>query len=311
VGLVVGVLVLASLGRLAAFSLVFPASLLIPRLAPLLVVRLPSDARFVHSRRVGVHARVLLPHWTEWDTRAFARGAATAALALVLVGVVTAASDEGGLPWGVRAGRTLPLAPVCAAVGAWLALAPARARGDDRAMATLGRSPWQREAAAIAGGALVALVASLAIAAVARVDVAGFYPRAEARVHWTYDGRSFLSDDGRWAVDGAGIPTPRGVSGVDGPPSGIPSRGRAAAALSTAALGLALPMLVARARSRQRTIGALAAIALGALATVLAFQAAAAGIATPLIAPLPPLLLLALAASRYRSGAWSRAKSPR
>jgi hypothetical protein len=178
-------------------------------------------------------------------------------------------------------------------------------------MATLGRSPWQRESAAIVGGALVAIVAALAIAAVARVDVAGFYPRAEAKVHWTYDGRNFLSDDGRWIVDGEGVPTPQGAPSISSSLGEIPNRGRAAAALATAALGLALPMLVARARSRRATIGSLAAIALGALTTVLAFQAAAAGVTTPLFAPIPPLLLLALAASRYRSGAWSKAKSPR
>ena len=93
-----------------------------------------------------------------------------AALALGLVAVVTAASDEGGLAWGVRAGSTLPLAPVCSAIGAWLALAPARARGDDRALAAIGRSPWEREAAAIAGGAVIALFASLTIAILARVE---------------------------------------------------------------------------------------------------------------------------------------------
>jgi hypothetical protein len=252
--------------------------------------------------------------WTEWDTRAFARGALTAAVALALVGVVTAASDEGGLGWGVRAGRTLPLAPVCAAVGAWLALAPARARGDDRAMATLGRSPWQREGAAIAGGALVAFVAALAIAAVARVDVAGFYPRAEATVHWAYDGHDFLSDDGRWKVEPDGAPVPAARerdAGVEASANGVPARGRIAAALATAALGLALPMLVARARSKRAAIVGAAAIGFGALATILAFQAAAAGVASALVAPLPPLLLLAVAASRYRAWTWSRVKSPR
>jgi hypothetical protein len=225
---------------------------------------------------------------------------------------VTAASDEGGLAWGARAGRTLPLAPVCAAVGAWLALAPARARGDERALAALGRSPWEREAAAIFGGAIVALAAALAIGCFARIDVAGFYPRPEQSLHWTYDGAGFTSDDGVWRVGANGAPSfVRASSAEAAGAGGIPPRGRASAALSTAALGLALPMLVARARSRRAATLALAAIAAGSLATVLAFQAAAAAVASPLVAPVPPLLLLAWAASRYRSGAWSRARYPR
>jgi hypothetical protein len=234
-----------------------------------------------------------------------------AALGLALVAVVTAASDEGGLAWGVRAGRTLPLAPVCSAVGAWLALAPARARGDDRALAAIGRSPWEREGAAIAGGALIALLASLSIAAIPRVDVAGFYPRAEESIHWSHDGAGFTSDDGRWRVGADGVPMVLSAARGAEVTNGLPRGGRAAAALATAVLGLALPMLVARARSRRAAAAALGAIGAGALLTILAFQAAAAALASALFAPLPPLLLLAWAASRYRSGRWSRAKSPR
>ncbi len=219
-----------------------------------------------------------------------------------------------GLAWGVRAGRTLPLAPVCAAVGAWLALSPARARGDDRALATLGRSPWQREAAADRGEAAVAIIAAaaIAIAAPPRVDVTGFYPRAEESMHFhrAGDGASFVSGDGRWRVDATGAPSLTSPPLAAPPPSGIPPRGRAAAALATAALGLALPMLIARARSRRAAAITLAAIGAGSLATLLAFQAAAAALLSPLAAELPPLLLLAVAVSRYRAGTWARAKYP-
>ena len=260
----------------------------------------------MHFRAVDV-----LAHWTEWDARTFARGAMIAALTLALVAVVTAASDEGGLAWGVRAGRTLPLAPVCSAVGAWLALAPARARGDDRALAALGRSPWEREAAAIAGGAIIAVLSSVAIAGVARVDVAGFYPRAEESIRWAHDGAGFTSDDGRWRVGAGGVPVPTPGATAATAATGTPAGGRASAALSTAALGLALPMLVARVRSRRAAAIALAASGAGALATLLAFQAAAATLAPALLAPLPALLLLVCAASRYRSGPWSRARYPR
>ena len=55
---------------------------------------------------------------TRWDARVFARSAVVAGLALGLAWLVTAATDEGGVSWGERAGRTLPLAPACAAIGA-------------------------------------------------------------------------------------------------------------------------------------------------------------------------------------------------
>ncbi len=251
--------------------------------------------------------------WTEWDSRAFARGTAIASVALALVAVVTAASDEGGLSWGARAGRTLPLAPVCAAVGAWLALAPARTRGDDRALEAIGRSPFEREAAAIAGGALVAVIAAIAIAAFARVDVAGFYPRAEEAVRWVAagGGGAFVSEDGAWRVGADGVPVLVHAPSPGTTARGLPVAGRPSAALSTAALGVALPMVVARVRSRRAARRALAAITAGSLATILAFQAAAAGVSPALLAPLPPLLLLVWAASGYRSGPWLRAKSRR
>jgi hypothetical protein len=225
----------------------------------------------------------------------------------VLVGVVTAASDEGGLALGVRAGRTLPLAPVCAAVGAWLALAPARARGDDLALEAVGRSPWERHMAAIAGGAVIALLAAFAIALAPRVDVRAFYPRAEPALEWRFDGSAFVSSDARegqqarWRVGPDGAPS-RGTGAVGERGSDLPKGARAAAGLATALAGLAWPMIAARLRARDAVRAAIAPTALAALATVLAFQAAAAARAPALAGALPPLFLLVWAASRYRSG---------
>lgn len=239
---------------------------------------------------------------TPWDARAFARGATMALLCLGLVAAVTAASDEGGLAWGVRAGRTLPLAPVCAAVGAWLALAPARARGDDLALETLGRSPWQRHAAAVLGGAVVAAAAALVVALSSRVDIEGFYPRAEATLRWHFDGASFLTEDRHWRIALDGTPTLL-PGAAEAAPSSLPRAARAAAALSTALAGLGLPVLAAQARSRADVLRGLGKLATTALLTILAFQAAAAARIPALVAPLPSLLLLAWAASGYRSRA--------
>jgi hypothetical protein len=262
--------------------------------------------------------------WTAWDRRTFARGCAIALATLALGFVVTAASDEGGLAWGVRAGRALPLAPVCAAVGAWLALAPGRARGEDVALEAIGRSPWERHAAAILGGALVALAAALALAAVSRVDVRGFYPRAEAAIQWrpnahadaqpgaSSEATTFSSEDGRWKIAPTGEPTfTRDASSPASSITALPRAARASAAMATAFAGFALPMLAARARSKRAILAALAAIGIASLATVLAFQAAAITRVPALVAPVGPLLLLVAAVSGYRASPWRRARYPR
>jgi hypothetical protein len=261
---------------------------------------------------------VRLAHWTAWDRRTFARAAAVALATLALAFVVTAASDEGGLAWGVRAGRTLPLAPLCAAVGAWLALAPGRVKGEDLALAAVGRSPWGCHAAAVVGGAIVALASAVAIAGATRVDVRGFYPRADTALEWRVDAvrgatgaTTFRSEDGRWHIDGGGEPTFTRDAASLPFSSQLPRTARLAAALATALAGLALPMLAAVARSRREVAWALAAVGAASLMTILAFQAAAIYRVPAMLAPVGPLLLLAAAASRYRAPPWRRARYPR
>src|SRR6185437_13287824 len=125
--------------------------------------------------------------WTPWDTRLFWRAAGSALAALALAWLVTAATDEGGVSWGERTGRTAPLAPLSAAVGVAIALAPARSRGEVGALASLGRSRLQVALAAVAGGATVALVAALVLASARTVDIAGFYPTATHGSAWRWD----------------------------------------------------------------------------------------------------------------------------
>src|SRR5437879_4797490 len=93
---------------------------------------------------------------TTWDTRVAARALVLGALAFAVAWLVTATTDEGGVAWGVRAGRTLPIAPVCAALGTAIALAHLRARGEVRALEALGRAPWENALAAVCGGGATA-----------------------------------------------------------------------------------------------------------------------------------------------------------
>jgi hypothetical protein len=255
---------------------------------------------------------------TRWDAVVFTRAAVVAALALALAWLITAATDEGGVPWGGRAGRTLPLTPVCAAIGAWGALAPVRARGEVRALEALGRSRVQIALAAIAGGAAVALVAALVVGAVRVVDVAGFYPSAPHASAWHWQDGAFVNRALGLSVDAEGTPARFAPAAEARPLAGIPRGGRAAAAIATALAGVALPMLLAQlllarhagpadgqrlgdgrvvSTARWPAAAAAAAIAL----SVMLFQAAAARLVPALTATLPPAALLAFAVGRYRA----------
>jgi hypothetical protein len=255
---------------------------------------------------------------TRWDALVFTRAAAVAGVALVLAWLVTAATDEGGVAWGERAGRTLPLTPICAAIGAWGALAPVRARGEARALEALGRSRSQIAAAAVAGGAAVALVAAIAVGAVRAVDVAGFYPTAVHTSAWRWQDGAFVAPALGLAAAADGSLDRLGPSTPSAPSTTTPKAGRAAAAIATGLAGIALPMLLAhlllaqnmrstsgdagkgrRQRPTERFAATLASAAT-VVASIMLFQAAAVHLVPAILATLPPAALLAFAFGLYR-----------
>src|SRR5258705_13615327 len=91
--------------------------------------------------------------WT-WDRRYARRALVFSGLALALAFLLTAATDEGDVARPVRAGRTWPVIPMCAAVGVWAALAGPRARSERLALEALGRSPQKNAAGPLPGGSL-------------------------------------------------------------------------------------------------------------------------------------------------------------
>jgi hypothetical protein len=246
--------------------------------------------------------------WTAWDLRAFGRAAGVTALTLALAWLVTAATDEGGVSWGERAGRTLPLTPLCAAVGAWVALAPARSRGEARALAALGRSRVGVGGAAVAGAAAVALAAALLLGVVRSVDLTGFYPTATHASAWSFDAGAFVDAARGLRVTADG--TPEHLSALAGAAiaSGLPRFARLAAATTTALAGVALPLLLAHtvlgraqdARLDRHDARIAAGAAAAVAASIVLFQAAAARVLPSMLAPLPALALLAFAVGRYR-----------
>jgi hypothetical protein len=248
---------------------------------------------------------------TVWDVREGGRALGFGVLAFVLAWLVTAATDEGGVAWTERAARTLPLAPVCAALGTWLGQARGWARGEARALAALGRAPFATSAAAVLGAGSVAWVAAAAMALSGHVDVSGFFPVARAPDAYVSQGGGVFVDAAsgyRVEADGAIVPPPSDSTAAPrAPQSSVPPRGRVAAALSTALAGLALPLLVARA-ARGSWWGRLGLLGAAALTSTLLFHAAAAHVVGAMAAVVPSFVLVWLAAARVAT--WRRFFSP-
>lgn len=235
-----------------------------------------------------------------------------AMLGLVVVWLVTAASDEGQLTVGARAGRTLPLAPLCSAAGVALALGTARVRQEARAFEALGRSPAETGMAAALGAALPSVVVALAIVTIPYVDIAAYYPRAVR-------GDSFLRTEEGWVSSTLGViineegetrPIPEGAPTPSD--SELPEQARLSAGLATGLAGVALSLLTSRAalraslldvrRRRRMRATALAEGVLCAVSMLVAFQASAVRLTPATLAVAPPLVLLVLALVRLRWG---------
>ncbi len=253
---------------------------------------------------------------TSWDTRTFTRALAATTLAMVVVWLVTAATDEGNLTLATRATRVMPIAPLASAVGAALALGTARLRDEARALEALGRSPRQIALSAALGAALPSVLVAFLLATWTRLDVQAFYPRAPRAESFTWSAASssFESAELRVRVGEDGEATP--LEGPGGEGSGepddaaLPRGGRVSAALATALAGAALAVLASRAvltpslegeqKTRRRRLLALALGLLCALSTLVAFQAAAARVAPAFVAVVAPALLLVAVLFGYR-----------
>lgn len=249
---------------------------------------------------------------TAWDRRTLARALAATTVALVVVWLVTAATDEGQLSFATRAARAMPVAPLCSAVGAALALGRSRVRDEARALEALGRTPGVVAFPAALGAALPSLFVALLLATWPRLDVDAFYPRAPRIATFEWDGKdAFVSAELGVKVgpDGEARPT-----GDEAPASksdeSLPRGGRASAAGATALAGTALALLASRAvlapslsdqaRTRRRRLVALALGLACAVSTLVAFQAAAARIAPAFSATIAPAALLVALLFGYR-----------
>lgn len=253
---------------------------------------------------IGEDAWVLTPY----DRQMARRSLGLAMLAFAVGFLLSVATDEGHLTWSVKLGRALPVAPVAGAAGAWLSRLRGGARHEDVALAALGRAPWQMCAAAALGGASVALLAALAIALLPSVDMSGFFPALPRASTYRFEDGGFVDAAHGVMVHLDGSLGTLAARPDLAPATPWPAGARAVASLTTLVAGVALGLAGARVDRRTwRRLGLL--VAGGLTASVMAFQAAAAGRIPPGWAVVPSILLLAAVAFRYRDGAWQRSRT--
>lgn len=211
---------------------------------------------------------------------------------------VSAATDEGGVALGERLARTLPLAPLTSAIAGLLVVLQARRRGEERALAALGLAPATLALWVSVVASATPCAAGLAIAAGA-VDVAGFYPSPPTAPAFVDDGVVFSSAELGVAVDGDGELRPLAAPARGGGARALPPNARAVAAIGSVVSGLALALSTTRARGG-RVLAVAAPSLFTAVASLLAFQLAAAGRIPTALAAAPMLGLLAREVVAYR-----------
>ena len=245
---------------------------------------------------------------TRWDLQALWRTAALTVLLFAVGCLVTAATDEGGVAWSARLGRTLPLLPACGAMATFLALRLAARRGEVLALETLGCAPARIALPAVLGGAsasVAALVLLLALpSARSASTVAAFFPHIGGSPVRVEPGPSFVDPihRARISADGvvsavADVPEPTGGGG------GLPAGARLSVAVVIAAAGAGLSLVAARRVRDPRASPVLLAAAMCVLCIV-SFHFAAAGLASAYLACVPACALLIGAAVRYRRHKW-------
>jgi hypothetical protein len=232
---------------------------------------------------------------TPWDAASAGRATGLAVAMLVVAVLVTAATDEGGVAWGERVARVVPLVPVCVAAAAALALAGSRRRMETRALEALGRSPFMNASAAALGAAVVGLLMALLLVVDTHVSVGAFFPSVHASGRYVFEGGGFSNLATGWRVSPDGTialaPPDAARAVVEDAVHGLPHHARLAASLVTAVASLAFALVIAELPRTRRFRSILSLLATAAL-TTFCLQAAASGRLPALATPLPSTLLL-------------------
>lgn len=227
-----------------------------------------------------------------WIQRQAGTALALAAVLSMALFALSAATDEGGVAWSLRAARIVPLLPVPAACAYALTLYRLRRRGEAFALEAIGVEPyaWQKW---IALAALVpATVGAFALAL--GLDSSGLFPAASTAKACTIDVDTFVCAQAGLRVRGddvallAAIPAARQVTPRE-----------LAAGLAVWSCGLLVVAWAGAALTRP-LYGVLAIGLL--LGETVVCQAVGAGVVTPWAALLLPTLgALAMVAQRAQT----------
>jgi len=168
----------------------------------------------------------------------------TLALTLI-VGVialgVAVATDEAYSTWRMRTARMSAFTPALAALGASLVLSQARARGELRALAALGHSPWRVALGPMVAGWLFGLAACAAVLS-PWSDARALFPLVPSPETWAWDGTA-LAD----LTHGVQVQPSGELSLLPGQPAdgaGFVPTGKAAA-LAVGPLAMVAPLWIA------------------------------------------------------------------
>lgn len=134
---------------------------------------------------------------TAFDVRMFCRSLSACAVVACLVGVVMLSTDGAASGMGVRVALLGAMAPVIATVGASLATAQARARGELLAVTGLGVSPLRACAGSVLAAILIGSAGALAVAS-PQSDFTSLFPRIP-QTGWALDSR------GAWFASAIGL----------------------------------------------------------------------------------------------------------
>jgi hypothetical protein len=248
----------------------------------------------VPCRRCLLDSAAVRPGYA-YDRSLCLRAAAVAALASLVTLLVVAATDAGE-PWAARLGMTSALAPLSGALGTLAAVRLAAARGELRALQSLGVEPARSVLGAIAGGIAAGIAGPLAAAA-GLADLAQLFPRPLAARSWITDDAGILHEITLGLRVGPG-----GALALEAPRAVVAALPAGAAALAIVALALAAivcPVWIAAVGVSPVRRAGVGAAAVGA--AIAAFQGVAAGRVPAALLVVAPLVLLSDATIARRS----------
>jgi hypothetical protein len=229
-----------------------------------------------------------------FDRRLMLRAFAFTLLALVVTGGVVIATDEPFSTWPMRAARLAAFLPALAAIGAAAALAQSRARGELRALAALGASPWRVTLGATVAGWLAGAI-SVSVLLSPLADVRSLFPGVVVHAVWKTAGAALVDAAHGVRVEPSGAILLLAAHGAPAIARGASSFD-AALAIAPLAL-LAPPWACAPLPTAARLIGALGTIAL----IIVLLHAVAAGRITAGWLVLGGVVLAAQAAIAHRT----------